>query len=90
MGMLKARTLLTLLDRLDRTDRRAALRFDSLAYSLLSRSPVIMWGAGFVTIRTGWRGEGSLKTLTRFPQFHKLANTRARLMLKALELGEPL
>jgi len=88
--MLKARTLLTLLDRLDPSDRKAALRFDSLALAYLSRRPVIIYGIGFVMVRTPWPGEDSISVGTRFPQFHRLKNTRARLILKALERGEPI
>ena len=88
--MLKAQTLLTLLERLDPADRKAALRFDSLAFAYLGHQPVIMFGVGFVTVRTHWPGAEGVHTNTRFPQFHRLKTTRARLMVKALERGEAL
>jgi hypothetical protein len=81
MGMLKAQTLLTLLDRLDHSDPRAVQRFNSLAHARLTSYPVLMSGAGFVAVRLPWPGEDGYRTVTRF---HRGAHYRRRLVVKAL------
>lgn len=82
--MLKARTLLTLLDRLDHSDARAVWRFNSLAHAQLTSYPVIMSGVGFVAVRLPWPGEDGYKTVTRFQPYHRTPHYRRRLIVKAL------
>jgi hypothetical protein len=86
--VLKARTLLTLLDHLDHSDTKAVQRFNSLAHARLTSWPVLMSGAGFVAVRLPWPGEDGYQTVTRFPQYHRNAHARRRLIVKAL--GETL
>ena len=81
--------LLALLDRLDRADGMAVRRFNSLALGYLwKQQPVVLSGAGFVTVRLPWPDGPHLHTITRFPPLHKLANIRARIRVRALERGE--
>ncbi len=86
-----APSLLAELDALDTSDPLAVRRFNSLALAYLWKShPVVLAGVGFVTVRLPWPDGPYIHTYTRFPQLHKLRNIRARIIVRALELGEPI
>lgn len=87
--MIDAAALLALFDELDRGDPIAVRHFNSLALGYLwKQQPVVLSGAGFVTVRLPWSDGPHIHTMTRFPPLHKLPNIRARIRVRALELGE--